>query len=78
MVSTKERKGWRYIAVKTISPLFHKKTSNHNGVFCCLTSLNSFRTEIKLKIHKKMCKTKDFCGVEMPSEKNKILDLINI
>ena len=26
--------------------------------------------ESKLKIHEKICKNKDFCGVEMPSEKN--------
>ena len=33
----------------------------------------SFRTENKVKIHEKIWKNKDFCGVEMPSEKNKIL-----
>ena len=27
--------------------------------------------ESKLKNNEKICKNKDFCGVEMPSEKNK-------
>ena len=51
----------------------HKKTSNHKGNFYCLNCFNSSRTENKLKIHEKICKNKDFCWVEIPSEKNKIL-----
>ena len=42
--------------------------------FCCLNCLNSFRTENKLKSHEKICKNKDFCGITMPSEKDKILE----
>ena len=29
--------------------------------------------ENNLKCHKRVCKNKDFCGIEMPSGKNKIL-----
>ena len=56
-----------------LSALLHKKTSKHKGDFC-LNCLNSFRTENKLKSHEKVCKTKDFCGIEMPTEKKKILE----
>ena len=33
-----------------------------------------FRTENKLKSHEKVCKNKGFCGILMPSEKDKILE----
>ena len=56
-----------------ISALLHKKTSKHKGDFC-LNCLNSFRTENKLKSHEKVCKNKDFCGIEMPTKKKKILE----
>ena len=36
--------------------------------------LHSFRTENKLESHKKVCKNKDFFGIVMPSEKDKILE----
>ena len=65
---------WYYLAVKKLSALLHKKTSNHKCDFYCLNCLNSFRTENKLKSHKKVCENKDFSGIEMPSEKNKILE----
>ena len=64
---------WNYLAVKKLSALLHKETSNHKGDFYCLNCLNSFRTENKPKSHEKTCK-KDFCGIEVPSEKNKILE----
>ena len=65
---------WNYLAVKKLSALLHKETSNHKGDFYCLNCLNSFRTENKPKSHEKTCKNKDFCGIEVPSEKNKILE----
>ena len=34
-----------------------------------------FRTENELKSHKKVCINKDFCGIAMPSEKDKILEI---
>ena len=48
-------------------------TQNILHDFCCLNCLHSFRTENKLKSHEKAYKVKDFCIIEMPSEKNKIL-----
>ena len=49
-------------------------TSKHYGEFYCLNCLHSFRAENKLKPHDKVCKNKDFCGILMPSEKDKILE----
>ena len=37
-----------------------------------MNCLHSFRRENKLKSHEKVCKNKDFCGILMPSEKDKI------
>ena len=50
-----------------------RKTLKHKGNFYCLNCLNSFRTENKCKPHEKVCKSKDFCGIEMPTEKKNIL-----
>ena len=73
MIPKEGKKRMALSCCKKISILLHKKISNHYGDFYCLNSLNSFRTEKKLKIHEKICKNKDFCGVEMPSEENNIL-----
>ena len=35
--------------------------------------LHSFRAEDKLKSHEKVCKNKYFCGIAMPSKKDKML-----
>ena len=48
--------------------------SKHHGDFSCLNGLHSFRTESKLKSHKKVHINKDFCGVVMPSEKDNVLE----
>ena len=37
-----------------------------------MNCLHSFRTENKLKSHEKVCKNKDFCGIVMSSENDKI------
>ena len=42
--------------------------------FYSLNCLHSFRTENKLKSHKKLCKNKDFCGIIMPSDEDDILE----
>ena len=39
-----------------------------------MTCLHSFRAENKLKSHEKVCKNKDFCGIAMPSKKDKMLE----
>ena len=45
----------------------------HDG-FYCLNNFHSFRTENKLKAHKKVCSNKGFCGIVITSEKAKILE----
>ena len=66
--------GWHCLAVKNLSALLREITSKHHGDVHCLNCLHSFRTENKLKSHEKVCKNKDFCGIAMPSEKDKILE----
>ena len=74
MIPNGEKKGWHNLAVKKLSALLHGITSKLKGDFYCLNCLHSFITENKLKYHEKICKNKDFCGIVMPSEKNKILE----
>ena len=57
-----------------LSPLSHGITSKSKGDFYCLNCLLSFRTKNKLESYEKVCKNKDFCGIIMPSEKDKILE----
>ena len=64
---------WHYLAVKKLSALLIMITSNNNGDFYCLNCLHSFRTKNKLESHKKACKNKHFCNVNMPSDDTKIL-----
>ena len=74
MIPNEEKEGWHYLAVKKLSPLLHGITSKHEGVFYSLNCLHSFRTENKLKSHKKVCKNKDFCEIAMSSETDVILE----
>ena len=76
MIPNKEKEGWQYLAVKEISKLLRRITSKHHGDFYCFNCLRPFRTENELKSHEKVCKSKDFCGIAMPSDKD-ILSLIN-
>ena len=66
-------KKWHYLAVKSLSELFRGITSNNNGDFYCLNCFCSYRTEIKLKKHKNVCKNHEYCYAEIPEEDNKIL-----
>ena len=45
---------------KKLSALLRVITSKHDGDFYCLNCLNSFRTENKVKSHKKTLKIKIF------------------
>ena len=72
MIPNVEKEGWHYFAVKKVSVLLHGITSKQKGDSYCLNCLHSFRTEDKLKFHGKVCKTKDFCGIPMPSQKDNI------
>ena len=73
MIPNKEKEGWHCLAVKNLPALLRGITSKYHGGFCYLNCLHFFRTENKLKSHKKVCINKDFCGTVMPSEKDKIL-----
>ena len=48
--------------------------SRNIGDFYCLNCLRLLRTENKLESHKKVFEKKNFCGVVMLSEDNKILE----
>ena len=66
---------WHYFAVKKLSALLKRITSNHKGGFYCLNCFHSYSTKEKLKKqkHKHVCENHDYCYVEMPKEDNKIL-----
>ena len=53
--------------------LFREIKSKCNWDFYCLNCLHSYRTKNKLKKHEKICKSYDYCYVEMPKEDNEIL-----
>ena len=55
MIPNEEKKGWRYLVVKNYLHYYIKNPSNHEYDLALsgLNCLNSFRTENKLKIHKK-------------------------
>ena len=74
MIPNEEKEGWHYLAVKKHSALLRGITSKHHDYLYCLNCLHSFTTENKLKSPEKICKNKDFCGIVMPSEKDKILE----
>ena len=59
--------------MKKLSAIFRGVTSKHVGDFYCLNCLYLYRTESKLKKHYNVCKTHDYCYVEMPKENNKVL-----
>ena len=63
--------GWHYLAVKKLSTLLRRITSQHRGDFYCLNCVHSFATENKRESHKKICQNKYFCNVIMPSEETK-------
>ena len=67
--------GWHYLAVRKLSAFLKGITSKHNGNFYFLNCLKHFRTENKLKSHKKISCNKGFCGVLMSFEDTKILEL---
>ena len=64
---------WHYLTVKSLSALFRGITGNNNRDVLCLNCFCPYRTENKLKKHKKVCENHDYCYVEMSEEDNKIL-----
>ena len=63
---------WHYLAIKSISGLLRRVTSNHNGDYYCLNCFRSYATEKKLGKHEKVCENHDFCHLKMADEDNKI------
>ena len=63
------------LSLEKLSALLSRITPQHNSDFYCLNSLHSFRTKNKLELHQKICENKDFCGVVMPYEDTKILEV---
>ena len=55
-----EKEGWHHLAVKKLSALLCRKTSNHDGNFYCLICLHSFKME---KSHEKACNDKGFSSI---------------
>ena len=68
MISNGEN--WHYLVVKSLSGLLTGITSNHKEDFYCLNCFHSYRTKNKLDAHKKVCKNRDYCRVEMPNKDN--------
>ena len=64
---------WHYLVVKNLSGLLRGIASNHKEDFHCLNCFHSYRTENKLKAHKKICENHDYCHVEMPTKNNNII-----
>ena len=74
---TSNSKNRHYLAIKGISKLLRRITSNHNGDFYCLYCLHVDRAKKKLGKHQRICKDHDFCHVKMPDENNKNLKYIS-
>ena len=66
-------KNWHYLAVKSLSRLIRGISSNHNSDYYCLNGFQSYRTENKLNVHKKVCENHEYCNIEMPSPNNSIM-----
>ena len=71
MISNGEN--WHYLVVKNLSRLLRGISSNHNSDYYCLNCFQSYRTENKLNVHKKICENHDYCNIEMPSLSNDII-----
>ena len=63
---------------KKISTLLRGIISKNHGDFYCMNCVHSFKTKNKVKSQEKVWKNKEFCGIGMPSENDKMLNLINI
>ena len=71
MISNGEN--WHYLVAKNLPGLLKGITSSHNEDFYCLNCFHSYRTKNKVKKHKKICESHNYCNVEMPNEDNKII-----
>ena len=58
MIQGKEKQ--HHLAVRKLSVLLRGITSKYNGDFYCLSCLHSCKIRNRLKLHKKVCETKEF------------------
>ena len=73
MIPDEEKEGWHYLAVKKTICVTKRNNFKHDDYFYCQNCLHSFTTENKLKCHKKVCKSKDFCGAALSIQKDNTL-----
>ena len=71
--SIKDSEQRNHLAVLKLSTLLRVITSKHHADSYYLNCLHFSRTESKLKFHEKSYKNKYFCGILMPSGKDKVL-----
>ena len=71
-----DNKKWYYLAVKSISGLLRRITSNHDGDFYCLNCFHPYTAKNRLEKHERICRDHDFCYIKMPDENSKILKYI--
>ena len=62
-----------YQAVNNLPKLLRGISSNRVGDDYCLGCFHSYRTHDKLKNHERLCNNHTFCGIEIPTENDKIL-----
>ena len=68
-------KKWHYLAVKSLSVLSCKITSNQKEDFHCLNYFQYIVQKIDLKKHKDVCENHDYCCTEMPKKDNKVVKI---
>ena len=71
MISNGEN--WHYLVIKSLSGLLRSISSNDNNDYYCLNCFQSYKTENKLNVHKKICENNKYCNIEMPSPNNNII-----
>ena len=71
MISDSQK--YHYLVVKNLSRLLRGITFNHKEAFYCLNCFHSYRTENKLKAHKKICENHDYCNVKTPTKNSNII-----
>ena len=71
MISNGEN--WHYLAVKSLSGLLRGISSNDNNDYYCLNCFQSYKTENKLNVHKKICENNKYYNIEMPCPNNNII-----
>ena len=68
-----DREKWHYLAVKSLSMLFHRIVSTHNDGLLFANCFHLLRTEGKLKSYQNVRKNHDYCNLKMTEALKKIL-----